>query len=119
MSRPTEWTEAEIERLKKMKQAGRSYIYIGRALGKTEGAVKMCVQRLRQSDPDYEEPVAGTLCWRCVNAVPDPETGAGCPWSRRFEPVEGWTAFPRRYDESTGNHGVSYQVTACPSYAEG
>ena len=37
-----------------------------------------------------------TICWYCRNAVPDREEDntKGCSWSRRFEPVEGWTAIP-------------------------
>lgn len=35
---------------------------------------------------------AGTLCWRCRNAVPDLDGRQGCSWSRHFEPVAGWTA---------------------------
>lgn len=33
----------------------------------------------------------GTLCEFCRNAIPD-NKGHGCPWSRAFQPVEGWIA---------------------------
>ena len=37
---------------------------------------------------------SGTLCLYCENAVPNPRTGKGCPWSIDFEPVPGWDAIP-------------------------
>lgn len=52
------------------------------------------------------------LCFFCKNAV------YGCSWSKRFEPVEGWTAEPTtiRY---AYNDVKSYHITACPQFEEG
>lgn len=60
------------------------------------------------------------LCWSCVNAVPSLEHG--CPWSERFEPVEGWTAeetvlATMRDGRAFDLH--SFLITACPLYEEG
>ena len=56
------------------------------------------------------------ICFDCTNAVPD-DNGHGCPWSRKFEPVPGWTAEPTvlnpggRYDRTE-----TYRITACPLF---
>lgn len=73
-----------------------------------------------------------TLCWCCANAVPSPETGAGCSWSRReHTPVPGWVAERRdipRYYTLRRSGGVtytsagmeeSYRVISCPEFKEG
>ena len=54
------------------------------------------------------------ICWYCKNAVPSIKTGAGCSWSRKFEPVEGWTATKTVVNESD----VSYHVVGCPEFEE-
>ena len=48
-----------------------------------------------------------SLCWDCANAVPN--SHHGCPWSRDFEPVEGWTA---EYDDIKD----SYKIFDCPLF---
>lgn len=49
------------------------------------------------------------LCFDCRKAV------GGCPWSRSFIPIDGWTAEPtiinQCYDKTE-----SYQITACPLF---
>jgi hypothetical protein len=63
-----------------------------------------------------------TICVNCVNAVPNPDTGAGCSWSRSFEPVEGWTAkktliVNREFTENEEECTIpSYRVDACPMF---
>ena len=58
----------------------------------------------------------GNICFDCKNAVPD-KRGHGCPWSRKFEPVPGWTAEPvilnqgSRYTETE-----TFRITACPLF---
>lgn len=71
-------------------------------------------------------PAAVSLCWYCRNAVPSPETGAGCSWSERpHEPVRGWVAERRdlQIQKEGRRHqtcGVeSYRVLACPEFEEG
>lgn len=66
-----------------------------------------------------EKPFAGrktgkseTLCWHCKNAVPDKQ-GNGCSWSRKLEPVEGWTA-----TDSLLNMGCGYCVHECPEFVK-
>lgn len=60
-----------------------------------------------------------TLCWKCRNAVPKISGGkyiAGCSWSIKLEPVEGWTA---RKSVKRGQKGVfveSWDVQDCPEY---
>lgn len=56
------------------------------------------------------------ICISCKNAVPD-NNGHGCTWSRKFEPVPGWTATPKRLNP--GRHGTiteTYEIAACPMY---
>ena len=50
-----------------------------------------------------------TLCWDCINAVPNGEHG--CEWSRSFKPVEGWNAVVDKFHE---NAGVT--VLSCPKF---
>lgn len=55
------------------------------------------------------------ICFDCKNAVPNNE-GRGCPWSRSFEPVEGWTA--EKVMLNIGNYQMAetYHITACPLF---
>lgn len=55
------------------------------------------------------KPSGQTLCWECAKA------GGQCPWSRRFEPIEGWLAscVPLQCYSRTG---ISFIVHACPQY---
>lgn len=69
----------------------------------------VCQRRVHQSE---------TLCWKCANAVPD-SNGHGCPWSRSFEPVEGWVAEPASYISNRMGKRVeiqSYEVRSCPLF---
>ena len=58
----------------------------------------------------------GTLCEFCRNSIPD-NKGHGCPWSRMFQPVEGWIATPvsRLFG---GRPQQTYCVHECPSFLE-
>ena len=54
------------------------------------------------------------ICFDCKNAVPD-NAGHGCPWSRKFEPVPGWTAKPVKV--GAGNYANdTYCITECPLF---
>lgn len=56
------------------------------------------------------------LCCYCMKAY------GGCAWSRRFEPVEGWTATPTVINATNrqGEYEVkSYKITACPEFERG
>ena len=55
------------------------------------------------------------ICFDCQNAIPNPETGRGCPWSERFEPVEGWTAELAVLNPNW-NPSLTYHITACPLF---
>ena len=56
------------------------------------------------------------ICFDCQNAVPSKKRGTGCPWSRAFKPVPGWTATPCVIDRG----GIeTYRITACPQFKEG
>jgi hypothetical protein len=61
-----------------------------------------------------------TLCWSCLNAVPDPAHGIGCEWSesKATVPVPGWEAEYRpMHNGGGGKHDVpSYRVIKCPEY---
>ena len=61
-----------------------------------------------------------SLCWFCRNAVPSPETGAGCSWSSRAHtPVEGWEAERRDLKMFHKGQVESYRVLPCPEFQEG
>lgn len=65
-----------------------------------------------------------SLCWFCENAVPCPDTGAGCSWtSQAHTPVEGWKAERRDlnmgYKSGDRRTEESYRVLACPDFKEG
>lgn len=68
-----------------------------------------------------------SLCWKCVNAVPD-NNGHGCSWSRGLEPVEGWMALPSRKKHTTNMNTKDkkytyviegWYVIECPEYKRG
>lgn len=52
------------------------------------------------------------ICFNCIHAAPD-RKGHGCPWSRRFEPVPGWTAKPVK---GVSNGCDTYEITDCPMF---
>lgn len=51
-----------------------------------------------------------SLCWKCGRA-----TGF-CPWSREFEPVQGWTANKTIVRQSADVEFESYEVIKCPLF---
>ena len=57
-----------------------------------------------------------TLCWHCRNAVPS-AAGAGCSWSRRFQPVPGWEAEETKIWVGGDRRTVpSFRVVRCPEF---
>ena len=56
-----------------------------------------------------------SLCWFCLNSVPSKITGAGCSWSRKLTPVEGWEA-DRVENSSPSSKTKSYRVRTCPEF---
>lgn len=53
-----------------------------------------------------------TLCWTCLNAVPDLEGTRGCSWSEELRPVDGWTV-----KKTKARYGATgYLVLGCPEY---
>lgn len=57
-----------------------------------------------------------TLCWSCKNAVPSKK--AGCSWSEKFEPVEGWIA-DKTFTKCVSDNCPSYFVRKCPEFEKG
>lgn len=64
---------------------------------------------------------AGSLCWTCIYAVPNPEMRTGCSWSRSVGkiPVEGSeykekAVFPR--DNNVSRKAILKIITKCPKY---
>jgi hypothetical protein len=61
-----------------------------------------------------------TICWRCLNAVPNKAGTRGCSWSRKFIPVEGWTAEATtiycQHGKNPSNYTESYVVRSCPEF---
>ena len=59
------------------------------------------------------------ICWSCkwsINPIGNP-----CPWSSRFEPVEGWDADPVVLSPQ-GIHSKpipSFRIRSCPLHEEG
>ena len=114
------WTKADSETLYKMREKGHTYEYIGKVLGKSAIACRRFAQRkaIHKAAYDYKQ----TLCWDCINAVPNPETGDGCSWSRTLTPVEGWQAEGTRlmsYANTDPREFSSYIVMECPRFRKG
>lgn len=51
-----------------------------------------------------------TLCWKCKNAY------GNCSWSKRFKPVEGWTAVPTKVNVGYKGQTDSFLVIECPQF---
>ena len=52
-----------------------------------------------------------SLCWQCDN------TGGRCPWTKAFQPVEGWKAKPVTIKNYAGTQSIeSYCVIKCPLF---
>lgn len=61
-------------------------------------------------------------CWNCRNAVPNPEKGYGCNWSRSRQPVPGWETIDRLRLPDDGYSTVvkwGHKVCRCPEYKRG
>ena len=62
-----------------------------------------------------------SLCWTCIHAVPNPEKGTGCSWSRSMGtiPVKG-CAYAEKVISPCNNGTHKKQVmkimTKCPKY---
>lgn len=115
------WSHEEEQELRRLAEAGEDLSTAAKILGRTEGAVRVKARRmglLRMKmvpEKERDEPKnaeTGTLCWRCENAVPDPERGTGCPWSISGKPVDGWDAV-RTFKSGAGD---CYYVRACPGF---
>lgn len=63
-----------------------------------------------------------TICFNCINAVPNAKKGTGCSWSKNYEPVEGWKAkktmiINRELTDNDGDYMIpSYRVDECPTF---
>lgn len=53
-----------------------------------------------------------TLCWTCLNAVPNLDGSIGCSWSKELKPVDGWKA--KKTKSRYGKYG--YLVMKCQEY---
>jgi len=68
-----------------------------------------------------------SLCFHCVNAVPNYEGTHGCKWSKYFLPVEGWDAKSTDLSVHIGMEDgkclyrktPSFDVIDCPEFIEG
>ena len=108
-------TKAEIY------QAGEAGLYgrINRSGGLTAWARRMGLPTRTESigwanshNPRHKAP---SLCWQCAHAVPNPEQGRGCEWSRFFRAVPGWTVEIRVLP----NIGKTPNVRRCPKFCKG
>lgn len=57
-------------------------------------------------DAIFTEVEKPQLCWGCAKSC------GGCSWSKRFEPVPGWTAVPTLLCGRI----PSYRITECPEF---
>lgn len=103
---------------------GRSNNYISRCLQKKHTITDRngCVYELQRNWEGKQwraydrEERRFQLCCYCK------KFSGGCSWSRRFEPVEGWTAEPTiiRQRNRHGKYDIqSYRITKCPQYEKG
>lgn len=115
--------------IRKMREAGLSWEDIGSRLDvsyptlrkmRAKAGVKIpAPKRPRRNGGGYVAKRM-TLCWQCVNAVPDKSGKRGCAWSRSFKPVPGWDADETRlYAGDEARSIVSYHVRSCPEFVEG
>lgn len=112
------WSVEEIDKLREMAEAGFTYEEAAQALGRGKGSVRYKATQLKLFLM-YSRHERGALCWKCANAVPNPATGVGCEWSRKFQPVPGWEAEYRPIKLSDAKISESYFVKSCPLFAEG
>lgn len=76
-----------------------------------------CISRARAKKDGQVE----SLCWTCIHAVPSPEKGTGCIWSRSCGkiPVEGSEYVERvvSYCNGSGRDTKTLRImTMCPKY---
>lgn len=112
------WTIDEVAELCRLSESGATPEEAARALNRSINSINYKDGRLN-TRMAYKPVEHGTLCWRCLNAVPNPATGAGCEWSRNFQPVPGWDADYRPVKLPDTRVCESYFVTKCPLFAEG
>lgn len=89
--------------------------------GKLNGKPSKPVRKDLFDEPGehFDKAYGPTLCWSCVNSVPNAEYRIGCEWSVKGKPVPGWDAVEKRLRMPfpTGNmYQVSYHVFQCPRY---
>lgn len=103
------WTTDEIAKLNSLRAKGRGYADIAYVLGRSRDAVKrqLAKERAKNKELRIQPYETDTLCWHCINAVPDPIKNTGCSWSIRLKPVEGCIMTPG-----------TYQITECPKFIE-
>lgn len=53
---------------------------------------------------------ARSICWDCEHAC------CGCSWSRRFKPVNGWTAIPTKLKMKGDRTTDTFIVLSCPQF---
>ena len=114
------WTMTEKRILENMRREGCTYSQIAERIGRTEHAVK--TYALHYADCPRKKNGGNTLCWTCINAVPNPQKGHGCSWSRKLIPVKGWTAegtILKCYATSEPKKYTCYRVMKCPEFVEG
>lgn len=117
----SKWTKDEDDMIRRMRLKGMSYFHIGVIMGRSENAVRKRAFAVIPRNEDCEARQS-TLCWDCINAVPDPEKHHGCSWSIMFLPVPGWDAIYAPVRAYVGNEATtteSYIVKKCPMFEEG
>lgn len=112
------WSAEELTALREMAEAGFTVEEIAQELSRGESSIRYMADK-RKLTIARKPKESGTLCWRCLNAVPNPKTGAGCSWSRSFQPVPGWDAEERPLNNPRGEDIQSYFVKKCPLFVEG
>jgi hypothetical protein len=51
----------------------------------------MYYKKRKESERDFDCTNA-SLCWKCINAVPNRDGTIGCSWTINLKPVKGWEA---------------------------
>ena len=129
-TRPRKFTASDDEYIRNNIETS-SYPAIAKVLGRTADTVYRRAKLLglkkyhwsgltKDGIPITREREA-SICWRCKNAVPD-EDGNGCSWSKKFQPVDGWTAVSKPVNLIIKGKRVpmeSYNVRSCPQFVEG
>jgi len=123
---PEQWTDGELNILRRMRGQGIAWARIAARLRKNEKAVQMRYRRLVEEGEElvpWEPAKREALCWHCELATggPDPDTGEPCHWAARLQPRPDWDAelvSLKTYNNGKVGPGTTWRVDECPGFRD-